>query len=108
MAVRNRKAKGTRAEHRCMKALEVLGYSCTRAAASLGEWDIVAVGPEDVRLIQVKCNRRPGSEEMKRLRGFLCPDNVTREVWVYKDGKPKEPIIEVIKGIYNGSSTSRD
>lgn len=94
MAVKNRKAKGTKAEHRCMKQLEELGYRCTRAAASLGEWDIIAIGPNDIRLVQVKCNRRPGSAEMGRLKAFQCSDNVSREVWVYKDGKPREPIIE--------------
>jgi len=96
MTVKNRKAKGTRAEHRCMKQLEELGYRCTRAAASLGEWDIIAIGSNDTRLIQVKCNRRPGSAEMTRLKQFKCGERVTKEVWVYKDGKPREPIIEII------------
>ena len=93
----NNKAKGTRAEHRCMKQLEELGYSTCRAAASLGEWDVIAVGEDDVRLVQVKCNRRPGSEEMTRLRAFRAPENCSREVWVYKDGKPREPIIEILR-----------
>jgi uncharacterized protein with GYD domain len=92
----NNKAKGTRAEHRCMKQLEALGYSTCRAAASLGEWDVIAVGEDDVRLVQVKCNRRPGSAEMKRLREFKCGERVSKEVWVYKDGKPREPIIEIL------------
>jgi uncharacterized protein with GYD domain len=80
-----------------MKQLEALGYSTCRAAASLGEWDVIAVGEDDVRLVQVKCNRRPGSEEMTRLRAFRAPENCSREVWVYKDGKPRDPIIEILR-----------
>ena len=79
-----------------MKQLEALGYSCTRAAASLGAWDVIAIGADDSRLIQVKCNRRPGREEMKKLRSFRCADNVSREIWVYKDGQPRDPIIEKV------------
>jgi len=79
-----------------MKQLEALGNRCTRAAASLGEWDIIAIGASDTRLVQVKCNRRPGSEEMARLRAFQCGELVSKEVWVYKDGKPREPIVEVL------------
>jgi uncharacterized protein with GYD domain len=106
MAVKNAKAKGTRAEHRCMKQLEDRGYRCTRAAASLGEWDVIAVGPSDTKLIQVKCNRRPGSEEMGRLHAFQCGDLVSKEVWVYKDGRPREPIIEILN--QRGSHESGD
>ena len=92
----NTKAKGTRAEHRAMRQLAEVGYKCTRAAASLGEWDIIAIGPNDVRLIQVKCDRRPGSKEMAKLNAFECSAEVSKEVWVYKDGRPRDPIIEVL------------
>jgi len=33
---------------RNMRLFEDLGYSCTRAAASLGTFDIVAIGPTDI------------------------------------------------------------
>ena len=79
-----------------MRQLEALGYRCTRAAASLGEWDVIAIGPNDTRLIQVKCNRRPGRAEMKRMVEFKCGQRVYKELWVFKDGKPREPIIEII------------
>lgn len=69
----NTKRKGTRAEHKSMRLLEERGYKVTRAAASLGEWDLVAIGPRDVLLIQVKVNRRPGRKEMKRLEEFQVP-----------------------------------
>lgn len=44
------KAKGTRNEHRSMCLLEAAGYSGTRAAASLGAWDIIGIGSKDVAL----------------------------------------------------------
>jgi hypothetical protein len=93
--VKNCKAKGTRLELRTMKVLEAQGYACSRSAASLGEWDVIAIG-QDVRLIQVKANRRPGSVEMTRLRDFHAPPGCIKEIWIWKDGKPKDPLIEVI------------
>ena len=92
----NRKAKGTRAEHRCMKELEAAGFSCTRAAASLGVWDVIAVGVLGVRLIQVKCNRPPGRVERETMAAFVAQENCTKELWIYYDGKPRDPEITVI------------
>jgi hypothetical protein len=43
----NRKRKGTNREHRSIALLEAAGYRCTRAAASLGVWDVVAIGSQD-------------------------------------------------------------
>jgi hypothetical protein len=57
----NAKAKGTRAEHRSIRLLEAAGYACTRAAASLGAWDIIGVGSTDFALVQVKTRDWPGS-----------------------------------------------
>ena len=45
------KSKGTRNEHRSIKILEAAGYECTRAAGSLGAWDIVGIGSTDVVLV---------------------------------------------------------
>lgn len=50
----NAKRKGTRNEHRSIALLETAGYACTRAAASLGAWDIIGVSSADVVLVQVK------------------------------------------------------
>ena len=91
----NTKAKGTRLEHRTMKVLEAAGYKCCRSAASLGEWDVIAIGPAGVRLVQVKANRRPGSVEMETLNSFVAPSNCSREVWVWKD-RARHPIIEIL------------
>ena len=91
----NCKAKGTRLEHRTMKFLEAQGYGCTRAAASLGEFDVIAIGPNDVKLVQVKANRRPGSVEMEQMKAFRCPQNCSKEVWVWKD-RARLPIVEIL------------
>lgn len=89
------KAKGTRAEHKTMRWLEAEGFSCTRAAASLGAWDVIAIRKDAIRLVQVKCNRRPGSVEMEVLNSFEVPPQVSKEVWVWKD-RARQPIVEVL------------
>ncbi len=49
------------------------GYAVTRAAASLGAWDLVAAGSSDVVLSQVKTRDWPGVVEMETLRSFAEP-----------------------------------
>jgi len=71
----NRKAKGTRNEHRSREVLEAAGYAVTRAAGSLGEWDLIGISSTDVVVVQVKTRDWPGSVEMKTLRAFRCPPN---------------------------------
>lgn len=90
------KRKGTRNEYKCMRQLESEGYACTRSAASLGVWDIIAIRKDSVRLIQVKTNRRPGTVEMEAMRSFECPPSCSRELWVYKDRQRLPAIVEVI------------
>jgi hypothetical protein len=67
------KAKGTRNEHKTVKYLEAIGYCCTRAAGSLGLWDIIAISRSQVKLIQVKSNRWPPPHEREALELFECP-----------------------------------
>ena len=69
----NAKAKGTRAERRAMRLLEAAGYSCTKAGGSLGLFDVIAIGPRDVRLVQVKSGgeypvRESNARRSRRLR----------------------------------------
>lgn len=91
----NTKAKGNRAEHRAMKILEAAGYSCTRAAASLGIFDVIAIGARDVRLIQVKAGDRCQIDAIEReaIRSFIAPVNASREIWKFHD-RVKHPVIE--------------
>lgn len=81
----NAKAKGNRTEHKTIALLEREGYRCTRAAASLGVFDIVAVGLHDVLLCQVKSNRWPGSAEMEAIRQFPAPPGVRKVVYRWVD-----------------------
>ena len=76
----NAKAKGTKNEHRSIRLLEALGYRCTRAAASLGEFDIIAIGSTDVILLQVKTRDWPGTAEMEGIGLFPCPPNCRKVV----------------------------
>lgn len=81
----NAKAKGSRTEHKTIALLEREGYRCTRAAASLGTFDVVAVGLFDVLLIQCKSNRWPGSKEMEAIRDFPAPPGVRKCIYRWRD-----------------------
>lgn len=61
--------KGRRTEHRARAILEAAGYVCTRAGGSLGLFDMIAVGPQDVRLIQVKAGGASGNRYAACLKG---------------------------------------
>jgi len=91
----NTKKKGSRAEHRAMRVLEASGYACTRAAASLGVFDVIGIGPRDIRLIQVKCGDRCqiSAAEREAIKTFVAPPNASREIWKFFD-KVRHPIIE--------------
>ena len=82
----NSKAKGTRLELQILHDLESQGFSCTRAAASLGLWDIIAVSPDIVLLVQIKTGRFPRSEEFDKLLEFIVPECVVK-LLVVKKGK---------------------
>lgn len=81
----NAKRKGTHNEHRSIRLLENIGYRCTRAAASLGAWDVVGIGASDVVLLQVKTRDWPGTVEMEELRRFPSPPFVRKLVHRWRD-----------------------
>lgn len=91
----NAKRKGTRNEHRTMDLLESSGYAVTRAAASLGAWDVIGVGSTDMVLVQVKSNSWPGSVEMETLKDFKCPPNCRRLVHRWRDRQRKPDVREL-------------
>ena len=78
-----------------MALLEAAGYSCTRAAASLGAWDIIGIGSADVVLVQVKTRDWPGADEMETLTGFRCPANCRRLVHRWRDRQRLPDVREV-------------
>ena len=85
-SIMNAKRKGSRNEHRSIRLLAAAGYACCRSAASLGAWDIVAIGSTDIALVQVKTRDWPGATEMETLRMFPCPANCRKLVHRYRDG----------------------
>jgi Holliday junction resolvase len=83
----DRKRKGTRNEHRSIALLEAAGYACTRAAASLGVFDIIGIGSTDVVLVQVKTRDWPGAVEMETLQSFPVPSNCRKLIHRWRDRK---------------------
>jgi Holliday junction resolvase len=79
------KSKGARNERRSIAILEAAGYRCTRAAGSLGVWDVVGIGPTDIVLCQVKTRDWPGTVELERLRNFAVPPNARKLVHRWRD-----------------------
>ena len=91
----NCKRKGTQREHKSMALLEAQGYKCTRAAASLGVFDIVAVGLFDIKLVQVKSNRWPDGKEMEEIAAFRCPPNCVKMIHRWRDYQ-SEPDVKLV------------
>lgn len=89
------KRKGTRNEHRPMRLLEGQGYLCTRAAASLGVFDIIGVSASDVVLCQVKTRDWRGTVEMAAMQAFLCPPNARKVVHRWRDRQRQPDVREI-------------
>ena len=85
LVMKSAKRKGTRNEHRSRVLLEAAGYCVTRAAGSLGAWDLIGVGSVDVVLVQCKTRDWPGLVEMETLRAFKVPPNCRRLVHRWRD-----------------------
>jgi len=92
----NCKAKGARNERKTIKLLEAAGYSCTKAAASLGTFDIIGIGSQDIVLVQVKSNDWPGSAEMENIKRFVSPPNARKLVHRWRDRQTVPDVREVI------------
>ena len=83
----NCKRKGTKNEHRSMAVLESSGYLCTRSAASLGAWDLVAISSKDILLVQCKTNRWPSAIELEAMENFPAPPNCRKLVHRWRPRK---------------------
>ena len=92
----NAKAKGTKREHRSITLLEASGYRCTRAAASLGAFDIIGIGSTDVVLVQVKSRDWPGTAEMEALRDFPCTPQFKKLIHRWRDRQRWPDVREVM------------
>lgn len=91
----NAKAKGSRNERRSRALLEAAGYAVTRAAGSLGAWDLIGISSTDMVLCQVKTRDWPGSVEMEVLRSFSVPPNARRIVHRWRDGERRPDVKEI-------------
>jgi Holliday junction resolvase len=81
-----------------MRMLEAVGYDTIRSAGSKGSWDVVAIGPENIRLIQVKSNCEPDGVERETMRAYVVPDRVSKEVWIFRD-RVATPVIIFIGAV---------
>lgn len=91
----NAAAKGRRNEHRSRRLLEASGYVVTRAAGSLGAWDLVGIGATEFCLVQVKSNRPPSPAEREELAAFECPPNCRRLIHVWRDRQRSPDVREL-------------
>ena len=96
-------AKGRRREYQAIEILNSEGYNCTRAAASKGLWDIIAIlsrAQENrnpiVRVVQVKSNHPPPRLELERMRSYVTHGGlISKEIWIFKDGNTEPEIIKL-------------
>lgn len=100
----NTRQKGRKAELKAKKILEMAGYDVQVTANPskwnkqqdmFGLWDLMAVKKNEIRFIQVKCNRMVYGAALEPYELWECPDVCTKEIWVFKD-RVKEPIIKVL------------
>ncbi len=71
MSLKNAKAKGTKNEHKTIRLFEAAGYACMRAGASLGVFDVICVGSQDIVLVQCKTNRWASPAECEKVTASL-------------------------------------
>ena len=83
--LKNAKAKGSRNELRAMRLFEESGYQCTKAGGSFGVFDFIALGPVDGVAVQVKSNKWPSRDEMKRIVDFVVPPGFRKLVIRWRD-----------------------
>lgn len=93
--LKNPKAKGSRNERRSRDIYLKQGFYVVKAGGSLGMWDIVALGPDGVDLVQVKSNRNPPRPEMEVLKAFQAFHYCRKVLHVWHDFK-REPVETVI------------
>jgi Holliday junction resolvase len=91
----NAKRKGARNEYKSIRLLEAAGYNCTRAAASLGVFDVIGVSATDIVLVQSKSNDWPSSVEMEAIKNFKAPPNARKLIHRWRDRASLPDVREV-------------
>lgn len=94
--------KGARVERKALDQLEKDGYLVIRSAGSHSPFDIVAIGKEEIRLIQLKACKKfyqnileSAIKEIRKCPGphslsgkdLVLPSNTVAEVWINEDRK---------------------
>jgi len=94
----NAKRKGTRLEHKTIAMLKAAGYTCIRAAGSMGPFDLIAINSLGIRAVQVKSNAWPRPDERESLRDAArcMPPNAFVECWRWDDNARK-PLIKTLE-----------
>ena len=102
----NTRNKGRRNELRARDILVAAGYevqmvqrSSSRYAKQVdlfGMWDLMALRASDIRFVQVKTNAKVYGVKKEAYELWECPENCTKEIWVFYDGKPNDPLIDVL------------
>jgi len=81
-------ATGYRIERRAVKMLEDLGYIVVRSAGSHGPFDLVAISPDDIRLVQIKVMpfnaNRTFFKQRLALKRIAVPLVCRKEFWIYE------------------------
>ncbi len=92
---RTNKRKGARGELKAKRVLEAQGYTVIKAGGSLGCFDLVALGPHDLKAVQVKCNGYVSKAERAAIVAAVLPPNARKEIWRWIDFK-RTPLVEVV------------
>lgn len=81
----SRYGSGRRAEYRSRDVLVADGFYVVRAAGSKGCFDLVAIGPDVVVLVQCKKGTRwPSPAELERMRAVPCPPGTQKVVHLWR------------------------
>ena len=95
MKLTNAKRKGARNERRSIRLLEASGYCVTRAAESLGTFNLVGISAADIVLVQCKSNAWPCTEEVEQIAMFKAPSNCRKLIHRWRDHQRLPDVKEV-------------
>jgi len=94
-------AAGAAVERKVVMWFRAAGWESRRCAGSHGPFDVVAVGPERIILIQCKMYTvKPGGyqEDVKALHALAVPDNVEKYLAVWQKGKGWDSWVDLKRG----------
>ena len=91
----NTSRQGHSRERQCVRELTERGYVAIRSAGSKKMWDVVAIGPNDIKLIQCKKTNKniqsaiAPKAVVEEMRYAPAPNSgvVTKELWTWVNRK---------------------